>query len=148
MTDFKTKEIGSPLIFILSAITLFVLTINYAQNGEILWPVVILMGGITFLFHSLNISVDDNNVYWSFGPGFWKKSIPIDQIQSVSVVSTKWYFGLGIRFIGQGWLYNVSFSNAVRISLHDGEHVFLATSQHESLAHVIQTQISKNVQKD
>ncbi|WP_258406324.1 MULTISPECIES: hypothetical protein [Shewanella] len=73
-----------------------------------------------------------------FGPKFWNKSIKISEIESIKKTRTKWYYGLGIRLISTGWLYNVSGLTAVELKLKDGTTVSLGTNDPENLIKAIE----------
>jgi hypothetical protein len=52
----------------------------------------------------------------SFGIGIIKKKKLIREINSVASVKNPWYYGWGIRLIPNGWLYNISGSDAVELT--------------------------------
>ncbi len=139
--QYSNKQTATALLLVMgSAICIVLLTVGN-KNSEFMWPVIIILGVVTFLFHSLNIQVNSEAITWSFGPGFWKKSINIDSIKSVKVIKTKWYYGLGIRFIPTGWLYTVSGTTAIELELKNGNKVSLGTNDSENLIKAIQSQL-------
>ena len=99
----------------------------------ILAPMIGLLLIVGWLFSSLTVSVDGGVMSWWFGPGFWKKRIAIDQIQSFARVENPWWWGWGIRYYGKGWLYNVSGRDAVELVLQDGKHVRIGTDEPDAL---------------
>ena len=88
---------------------------------------------VAILFCSLTIRVSDTDVYWHFGPGFWKKSVAVADIRRVRIVKTRWYYGLGIRLVPSGWLYTVSGLTAVELTLHDGGVILLGSDDADNL---------------
>ena len=45
----------------------------------------------------------------------------------------RWWWGWGVRYYGQGWLYNVSGLDAVEIRLKSGKHIRIGTDEPEAL---------------
>ncbi|WP_088328906.1 hypothetical protein [Lacimicrobium sp. SS2-24] len=93
---------------------------------------------VAWLFWSMTIEVDDMQLRWFFGPGFWKKSLSLSQLHSASAVTNRWWYGWGIRLTPSGWLYNVSGLSAVELHLVDGTRIRLGTDQPHTLAEVLQ----------
>ena len=58
---------------------------------------------------------------------------------SFQTVRNKWYFGWGIRYLGTGWLYNVSGLDAVEIVQNDGKMVRVGTDEPDVLARALST---------
>lgn len=93
---YQNKQMGTALLLVMGAVILFISLLAFDKSNEVIWPVIIFIGLISFLFHSLNITVDEYEINWSFGPGFWKKSVKLEAVNSVNVIKTKWYYGLVI----------------------------------------------------
>lgn len=51
---------------------------------------------------------DRSSINLRFGLTPFRKRIPLSDISSCQQVRNRWYYGWGIRYIGIGWLYNVS----------------------------------------
>ena len=139
---YQHKQIGTALLLVMGAVILFVSLIAFDKNNEVIWPLIIIVGLISFLFHSLNIKVNNSEIKWSFGPGFWKKSVKLEAVNSVRVINTKWYYGLGIRYIPSGWLYTVSGTKAIQLELKDGSKINLGTNDPDNLVEVIKSQLT------
>lgn len=97
------------------------------------------------LFSSLTIAVEDGMVRWYFGPGFWKKHVPLDEIQDYEVVENPWYYGWGIRYTPHGWLYNVEGRKAVELRLKGGTKIRLGTDEPHALQRAIQQAKNRHV---
>lgn len=138
---YQNKQMGTALLLVMGAVALFVSLMALNKNSEIIWPVIIILGVVSFLFHSLNIKVNASEINWSFGPGFWKKTVKIESISSVNVIKTKWYYGLGIRYIPSGWLYTVSGTTAIQLDLRDGTKINLGTNDPDNLVKAIKSQL-------
>ena len=74
-----------------------------------------------YLFSSLTVTVDGNELRWSFGPGFWTNRLLLDEINSIAIVRNHWWNGFGIRMRPGFRLYNVSGFDAVELRLKSGE---------------------------
>lgn len=140
---YQNKHMGTALLLVMGAVTLFVSLMTIDKNSEVMWPVFIILGLISFLFHSLNINVNASEINWSFGPGFWRKSIKVEAVNSVNVIKTKWYYGLGIRYISSGWLYTVSGTDAIQLGLKDGSKINLGTNDPDNLVKAIKSLLAR-----
>jgi hypothetical protein len=68
----------------------------------------IILLAVAVVFHSLTVEVDDNELRWLFGPGFWTYRLARDDIRAVAVVRNHWWNGFGIRTTPGFRLYSVS----------------------------------------
>lgn len=143
--NYQNKQLGTAfLVFIAGLISFIGLMAITEERGTIILPVIAILAVIALLFSTLNITVNDSCIKWSFGPSFWKKSISLSNIRSVKVIKTQWYYGLGIRLIPTGWFYTVSGLQAVELSLNDGSIVSLGSNEPNKLASAIKEQLTKN----
>jgi len=92
---------------------------------------------MTWLFGSLTVEVDEEELRHWFGPGFWKKSYQLLDIESAKVVRNSWFWGWGIRLTPHGWLYNVSGFDAVQIQLRSGRTFRIGTDDPQGLFEAI-----------
>ena len=92
---------------------------------------------LTVVFYSLSIEVNDSEVNWYFGPGFLRKSLPLEQIAECTPTKTAFWHGFGVRVRGTGWLYNVSGLLAVEIKLKSGSSIWLGTDEPNFLCDAI-----------
>lgn len=141
---YKNTQPATALLIIFGLATALILSAWFAQPEENIWPVLAIIAVVTVLFSSLTIKVDETQIRWHFGPGFWRKSLKLEEIDSTSVIATKWYYGLGIRLTSTGWLYNVSGLTAVQLKLKDGTTLCLGTNDAERLLHAIENASSVN----
>ena len=65
--------------------------VGYALYGSVLFLVI-----LTWLFGSLTVEVDGEELRHYFGPGFWRKTYLLSDIDSVEQVRNSWIFGWGI----------------------------------------------------
>ena len=107
--------------------------VGYALYGSVLFLVI-----LTWLFGSLTVEVDGEELRHYFGPGFWRKTYLLSDIDSVEQVRNSWIFGWGIRFTPHGWLYNVSGLDAVQIQLRSGRKFRIGTDNPAGLVSALQ----------
>jgi len=89
------------------------------------FPVVLIIVG--WLFGSLTIEVDQEELRHYFGSGVWKKTYPLCEIESAKPVRNSWLYGWGIRMTLHGWLYNVSGLDAMQVQLRSGRTFRIGT---------------------
>ena len=97
---------------------------------------------ILWLFRTMTITVDHNELRHWFGPSFWIKHYPISQISKFKPVTVSWFNGYGIRWIGKGWLYRVSGAEGVELELKNGAVVILGTNDASALCEALSTACS------
>lgn len=90
-----------------------------------------LLGVLAVVFASLTLRVTPQAVSWHFGPGVWARSVPVADVVGVRLLPWRWWQGLGIRRIAQGWLYTVSGGGAVEITRRDGSRVAIGADEAE-----------------
>ncbi|PSQ94403.1 MAG: hypothetical protein BRD30_00240 [Bacteroidetes bacterium QH_2_63_10] len=80
-----------------------------------------------------------------FGPGFWERCIPLDDVQRATSVRMSPIHGWGIHHTSHGWLYNVSGLDAVEIET-SSETLRIGTDGPERLRRAIeQAQLGPSV---
>ena len=94
-----------------------------------------------WVFHSLAVVVDAKSIHLSFGVGLIRRSIVLSRVESCRVVRTPWYFGWGIRYVFNGWLWNVSGFFSVELTYVGGGHFRIGTDEPEALAAAIDAAI-------
>lgn len=119
----------------------FVLGIKDLKN--VMLFVLPLLTGILTLLWSLTITVTDTHLSHSFNLDFWKRRYPLTDIESVSKVQNSWLYGYGIRFIGSGWLYNVSGTDAILIQFKNGKKIRIGTDDQENLYNILSQQLEE-----
>jgi hypothetical protein len=104
-----------------------------------LYGIILIFAVLTWFFGSLTIEVDGEELCHYFGPGFWKKTYLLSDIESVEQVRNSWIFGWGIRLTPHGWLYNVSGLDAIQIQLKSGGKFRIGTDDAHGLIAAIQS---------
>lgn len=91
------------------------------------------------LFSTLNVRVTSDELLWRFGPGALRFRLPLSEIATVLPARTPLWAGIGIHWIGSGWVYNVSGRDAVEITRRDGKKVWIGTGEPAVLATAIES---------
>lgn len=92
---------------------------------------------VAWLFSSLTVDVQENELRWYFGPGLWRYRLALADIDGVAVVRNSWMNGFGIRMRPGFRLYNVSGLDAVELHLKSGEVRRVGTDDPQGLATAI-----------
>jgi hypothetical protein len=141
VTRYEHTQIGHVIIWSLLAIILI------AGGGLISHhaaPIIvsILLLACLVLFYKLRITVKDEILCASFGPGLIRKRVRLAEIVGCEPIRIRWWYGWGIHLTPCGWLYNVSGFDAVAITLNDGRKFAFGTDDPHGLATAIRAGIS------
>ena len=109
--------------------------------GLPLYGVMFLLVLVMWFFGSLTVEVTGEELKHWFGPGFWKKTYALQDIDTATQVRNSWIFGWGIRLTPHGWLYNVSGLDAVQIQLRSGRKFRMGTDDPQGLLEAISQNI-------
>ena len=123
--------------FVMAAVNQIASVIAFSLYGMIA-----LLVCLTWLFSSLTVEVEGEELRHYFGPGFWKKTYLLEDIESIKQVRNSWIFGWGIRITPHGWLYNVSGLDAVQIQLRSGRKFRIGTDDPQGVISAISGNIS------
>jgi hypothetical protein len=111
------------------------------DRGLLLYPLG-LVGLFLFLcFRDLTVEVNDTSVRLTFGVGWIKKEIKLDTVEAVFIVRNPWWYGLGIKYMRRGWLYNIGGLDAVELQFKNGKRARIGTDE----PRVLQTEIFKRL---
>ncbi len=145
MEPYRHTQIGYVIIGSLSAgiLMVFALMFNQGRNGILISTLFMLAIGIV-LFASLTVEVKNGTLKSHFGPGLIRKSIPLAEVEACRVVRNPWYYGWGIHWTPDGWLYNVSGTGAVEITLRGGGKFRLGTDEPEALCQAIRRSLAEH----
>jgi len=93
-------------------------------------------------FYKLTITTDNTYIRFSLGIGIIAKEYLISDIQSCKSVSNNPMYGVGIRKIKNGWLYNVSGLKAIEIKFkNSGSILRIGTDRPDEIAEIISKMI-------
>lgn len=115
---------------------------SFRSEGEALgWMGLATVGtfGVgVLLFSSLTVTVDDEELRFYFGPGFWERRIPLSDIRKVRVVRNAAWYGWGIRYTPHGWFYTVSGLQAAELTVRDQGTLRIGTDEPERLKRAVE----------
>ena len=98
-----------------------------------------ILASLIVIFGWLTVEVDDEKVSCSFGFGWPRKRIPLDDIASVEIVRNKWWYGFGIRLTPSGWMFNIQGLDAVMVERKSGKKFRIGTDEPAELAEAIES---------
>ena len=137
MTRYEHTQIGHAIIWPLLAI---ILIANGVTGAVAHWPALIVSLILLIclvLFYKLRITIEDDTLCASFGPGIIRKKVRLAEIVGCEPIRIRWWYGWGIHLTPYGWLYNVSGLNAVTMTLRNGRKFALGTDDPDGLVDVI-----------
>jgi len=134
-TIYKHTQFGTLLVTVIGILGLAV--ILFAPLPGTGYIIVLLFLLALALFYSLTVEISDQYINLSFGIGFITKHFEIKDVRQVKPVKIRWYYGWGIRWIFDGWLYNVSGIDAVEIIMATGKKYVIGTDEPEQLVRAI-----------
>tara|TARA_Y100000034_G_scaffold90466_1_gene109004 strand:+ start:586 stop:999 length:414 start_codon:yes stop_codon:yes gene_type:complete len=136
---YKQTEINYSLIVILLVISAFIIFSPELADLKIIILSINLL--VTLLFFSLTIVIDEQKLRWYFGFGIISKDVELSQIVETSAYKTKWYQGIGIRMLSDGWLYNASVGQAIKITLADRKNIYLGCKNVDALQQALKVKV-------
>ena len=127
-------------------VLLLIFYINQWGNNPISYTGLLIMSSIfiisLLLFFQMRISVDNEKIRISYGIGLIKKIIDIHNIERIEIVRNKWYYGLGIRILKNGWLYNIQGLNVIELKLKNSKSTIrIGTADNKKLKKEIESKI-------
>lgn len=97
------------------------------------------------IFYKLTIYIDNTFVSFKLGIGLISKKYPVENIKSCKAVKNDPLFGIGIRLISNGWLYNVTGLSAVELSFKNTKKIVrIGTNEPEEIAATINRMINSD----
>jgi hypothetical protein len=123
MNHFKEFQFGKMVFMIAVPAQIFLFLAYNFQIGNHPIPLrSFLLGNIVIalvylLFYGMTTTISDGRIQITYGIGLIRKSVRLRDVETVSVVSTPWYYGWGIRIIPNGMLYNINGSGGVELIL-------------------------------
>ena len=142
MTRYEHTQIGYVIIWSLLAIILIVSGFAGLSHREVPLVVSIILLVCLVLFYKLRITIEDETLCASFGPGIIRKRVRLAEIVGCEPVRIRWWYGWGIHLTPFGWLYNASGLDAVVITLRAGRKFALGTDDPHGLLAALRAAIS------
>ena len=90
----------------------------------------------------LTVEVTEEEIKVCFGRGPIRKTLPLEDVETVQPVKNRWYYGWGIRWFPGGWLLNVSGLDAVELRLRDGRKYRIGTDEPARLSAAIEGRLT------
>lgn len=143
MKEIKFTQPGTFSVALLLPILIFTVVMLILHGfDETPVAIVLIFVIITFVicllaFYSLTISVSDSRVGFSMGTGMIKKYYPVEEIESCRPVSNPPFYGIGIHWTPDGWLYNVSGRKAIELTFKNRKKIRIGTDRPEEIAAMI-----------
>lgn len=137
---YKHTQIGYLLIVLLGSALLLTLYLFVVAGFH--WVTVIpvtILALCLYIFSTLTVTVTASTLALSFTARFIHRQFPLDAIRAVRVVKNPWYYGWGIHRVPDGWVYNVSGTQAVELTLRNGRKARIGTDEPEHLAEAVRT---------
>lgn len=123
MNQIYTERQTSIMLLVIFGVIMLGMTLAWIKQwGTNPMPTVIyifmmvLFAGVILLFFNMQTVIDNRNITVIYGIGVLKFIIPLDRISSVRCVRNRWYYGAGIRYMPDGIMYSINFTNAVELS--------------------------------
>lgn len=113
------------------------LAILLPEGGTAFWLVSVGMAVVLAGFGWLTVSVAGGELKVRFGIGVFRKRYRLSTIRAAEPVRNRWYWGWGIRYTPEGWLYNVSGLHAVEVVFGDGSKVRIGSDDPSGLAEAV-----------
>jgi hypothetical protein len=144
VTRYEHTQIGHVIIWSLLAIILIasgaLIGSPFHREPPLVVSIILLV--CLALFYKLKITIEDETLCASFGPGIIRKKVRLTEIVGCKSIRIRWWYGWGIHLTPCGWLYNVSGFEAVAITLRDGRKLALGTDDSHGLTEAIRAAIS------
>jgi hypothetical protein len=106
------------------------------------WVILAILVLVEVNFFSLAVTIDAEKLRIGFGVGLIRFAFDLSEIASVRTVTNPWYAGWGIRYMGDGWLFNVSGLRAVEVGLKSGAKHRVGTDEPEKLEAALKKRLS------
>jgi len=140
VTRYEHTQIGHVIIWSLLAIILIASGGLISHHAPPVIVAVILLVCVV-LFYRLKITIENETLCASFGPGVIRKRVRLAEIAGCEPIRSRRWYGWGIHPTPYGWLYNVSGCDAVAITLRDGQKIALGTDDPHGLIAAIRNSI-------
>jgi len=150
MAPKKFTQFGTLSIAVLFPVLIFCIVMLIITGfDEIIPALVLLFVIVTFLvclliFYKLTIEIDDTHLSFRLGTGLINKKYALKDIESCVPVKNSAIYGVGIRMIPDGWLYNVSGQYAVELAFKNKKSkIRIGTDKPEEVAETINKLLNK-----
>ena len=130
---------------IICAVIMVISGLNYIAPIGIMGFVILTLVFFLLSFYKLTITIDNTYLRFSLGIGLITKKYLISDIQTCKSVSNNPMYGVGIRKISRGWLYNVSGLKAIEIRFKNSKSIVrIGTDRPDEIAEIISGMIKSD----
>ncbi|TFG44429.1 MAG: hypothetical protein E4H43_00345 [Bacteroidia bacterium] len=150
MTQKKYTQSGTFSVAVLLPVLIFCLVMLIITGFDDLVPVLVLVFVIVTLlvclliFYKLTIELDDTHLEFKLGTVLVKKKYALKDIELCRPVKNSVIYGVGIRMIPDGWLYNVSGQYAIELTFKNKKSkIRIGTDKPEEVAEIINKLLNK-----
>jgi len=144
VTRYEHTQIGHIIIWSLLAIILIasggLIGSPFHRGPPVVVSIILLV--CLVLFYRLRITIEDETLRASFGPGIIRKRVRLAEIVGCEPIRIRWWYGWGVHLTPCGWLYNVSGLDAVTITLRDCRKFTLGANDPHGLTTAIRAGIA------
>ena len=131
-------------ILVLMVIILVITGFKDAMPALVLVFVIVTLLVCLLIFYKLTIEIDDTHVGFILGTGLVKKKYALKDIESCRPVKNSALYGIGIRLIPEGWLYNVSGRFAIELTFKNKKSkIRIGTDKPEEVSEEINKLLNK-----
>jgi hypothetical protein len=134
---YQHTQRGTVMIVGMALLAVFFAFMAYALPSPGRWGALVAVLGLiilAWLFSSLTVRVDDDELQWRFGPGLWRYRMALADVAGVSIVRNSVLNGFGVRMRRGFHLYNVSGLDAVELRMKSGDVRRIGTDDPAGLA--------------
>lgn len=130
-------------ILLASVVYLFKTGISADSESIGLQVLILVLIACLLTFYKLTIYIDETAISFKFGIGWFGKRYKFQEIGSCKPVKNQWKYGIGIRWTGFGWLYNVSGGKAIELRLKNKKSVVrIGTNKPQEISEVLRKEIA------
>jgi hypothetical protein len=125
---------------IIVSLVLAAVLVVVGTRGAPGWTPVLALGillAVGILIGTLTVEVAGGKLRCWFGLGLIRREISLSDVTKAEAVRNHWYYGWGIRYTPDGWLFNVSGLDAVRLTLASGKRFRIGTDEPQELVRAI-----------
>ena len=150
MTPKKYTQFGTFSVAVMLPLLIFLVIMLILTGFKDGIPAIIMIFVIVtiliclLIFYKLTIEIDSSHVAFKFGTGMVKKKYALRDIESCRPVKNSALYGIGIRLIPDGWLYNVSGRFAIELTFKNKKSkIRIGTDKPEEVAEAINKLLNK-----
>ncbi|MGQ9620599.1 MAG: hypothetical protein ACUVTX_06385 [Bacteroidales bacterium] len=150
MQNYKHTQPGIFSIIIILPILIFLIILFILSGFDNIVSTIIFGVVITLLFvcllifYKLTITINTTHISFSLGTGLIKRKFSLNDIEKCRPVKNSVWYGIGIRFIPDGWLYNVSGLYAIELTFKNKKSkIRIGTDKPEEISGIINKLLNK-----